>query len=164
MRPSAHGVWLAAAALLAAGCARAEADELPPVDGQAVVAAGAAGDLQEPPAPAAEPMRSWLGKVRGDVETEHRTAPVTLMGGWVGYGPNFRVRYDMQVVTGIAVRAPDGLGCVEAARWMGFTSASSPDETAEACEWRRGGVHGLGYGHEGRMDKRTHIIEVRLGG
>ncbi len=154
-----HAASMLVAAVLAAGCSLAAAE---PHHSEPVFAAVTA--LEVPSPAAEEPLRTWIGKVRSDVEAGLRAEPVEEEGGWVRYGDALRVRYDLNIVVGVAGKAPAGLDCVGAARWMGFSRVEPPVETESSCEWTRGGGHSLGHGHGGRMDKRTRMIEIRVGG
>src|SRR5688500_12147707 len=117
-----------------------------------------------PPAAPVRPHRSWIGQSRGELEMQLALeAGASDAEGWTRYGEDLRIRYDLNIVIGIATRVPEGLGCTEAAKWMGFPSATLPASREGACEWPGSAGHRLGHGHTGRMDPETGVFQVQLG-
>ena len=98
------------------------------------------------------PLSQLLGKARADVETLFRPAEAGHAEGWVRYNDHLEVRYEQGRCVELIQLVPAGLGCRDAARWVGFGEAMAPVYQAKRCVWPPASLkHALGVGVSGDL-------------
>lgn len=74
-----------------------------------------------------------LGRSRAAIEAVIG-GPLGREGAWVRYD-GVALRYDGERCVGLVRFVPAGLGCAEAAAWMGYPDAGGPLWRGDRCEW-----------------------------
>jgi len=120
----------------------------------------------------AMPIAQVLGKTRDDIETlqapmkpktpeEKATAKKEAKEGWTRFTPNLKVQFDDEdIAVALEQQVPEGLSCLDAAKWLGFAGAKAPAETPERCTWTAGGANALGNGAHGEMDQKSFLFKA----
>ncbi|MFO8073496.1 MAG: hypothetical protein R6V85_16650 [Polyangia bacterium] len=112
------------------------------------------------------PIARVLGKARDDIETLFTTVGADESekeAGWVRYNQHLEVRYDeSDLAVELAHRVPEDLGCLEAARWLGFEDADPPRREEGSCVWPAGSDdHSLAEDASGRLVLDAELFTAR---
>ncbi len=97
-----------------------------------------------------------LGQARSTLERSLSGAKAAG-NGWVKYDSDLRVRYNKEkYASELTMLVPEGLSCLEAARWLGFSKAAAPLLKPHKCSWpAQDARHSLGPGNSGSLDLKT---------
>lgn len=138
-----------------------EAREVPEVEAP-VVAPVIAGDIA--PGVAADMKLAGpvlLGARRAAIEAEIGGAK-GRRGVWAEYA-EVELRYAGDRCVGLRRTVPAGLGCDEAARWIGYPDAGAPLRRADRCEWPGVSLrHRLADGVAGSLVLAGGVFELWL--
>ena len=112
------------------------------------------------------PIARVLGKARDDIETLFTPVGADESekeAGWVRYNQHLKVRYDeSDLAVELVHRVPEDLGCLEAARWLGFEDADPPERDEGSCVWPVGSdEHALAEDASGRLVPDAELFTAR---
>lgn len=119
------------------------------------------------------PLSQLLAKSQNTVEAifvpvepatkeEKNALKEAAKAGWVKYSAHLRVRYLDNVAVEMEQRVPDGLSCIDAAKWLGFKNAKTPaSEDNKECKWPVDDTaHSLDKGIYGSMSKHNALFNA----